>query len=253
MPLQEPRYRNSAGRLLAILTSFPKDKQVWDFLPELMTGTPGKSTQEKHQICSEELYEIQKLYHQFQQDMLDVSDHTRKETLSNLKNIYQIVYPAGVNQVARLLTESERTALQIVQTMIPEEDKLEKNDLDAIRESIASLRQLVEESDISPALRKALLELIRLSEESISRFNIRGASGLKRAFKSMLGEASSLYLSEAAKGKEAETEFAHSRVWQTIVSHIKTVDRIAGRILKYQPLLEKGFQLLLGAPDRFPI
>ena len=92
-----------------------------------------------------------------------------------------------------------------------------------------------------------------LMTDSISRFNIHGASGLKRAFKAMLGEASDLYLSEAAKGKEAEAEFGNSRAWQAIMRHIKTFDRVAGRILKYQPLLEKGLQILLGAPDRLSI
>jgi len=83
--------------------------------------------------------------------------------------------------------------LKVCATFIVQDAPIPKDDLEAIRASITNLRSQVESGSLPPALRKALLELIRLSEDAISRFKIYGARGLKKAIKSMLADAAELY------------------------------------------------------------
>ena len=241
-------YRNSAGRLLTLLSSFPNNQQIYEFLPGLITGNPGKSQWDKQQLSVIALMELDKLYREFLQDMADaqISDEQRNVLLSGLNHINQTVYPMALNGQMRLLTETEKSLLEVCATIIPQEDALEKEDIDKIRESVASLRSLVEEGEISLTLKKALLELIRLTEDAINRFSIHGAKGLKRAFKAMLGEAGDLYASERAKGKEDELK--KSGVWSAISKHLRTVDSVVAKIQRYQPYLEKGLPILLGGP-----
>jgi hypothetical protein len=248
MKLQKPLKRNSAGRLLWLFSSYPQGHPLVNFLPELMTGNPGKTQAEKYQICYDSLVEIHELYRQFQQDMenASISDEQRKTILSNLQNLEELVYPGALTNNIRPLGETEKSVLQIAATFIEEEDELEKEDIDEIRESIAALRSLVEGSDVSPTLRKTLLELIRLADDAISRFNIHGARGLKRAFKAMLVEAMDLHSSENAK------ELENSGIWQKIRDLILKMGRVADRILKHRDLIEKAKEWLLTGPGQQP-
>lgn len=239
MPLPEPTYRNSAGRLLAILSAYPNDKQVIEFLPGLMPGvSENVRLRNKQQICFVALREIEELYQQFLDDManLQIPDLQRQVMLSNLAKVQQTVYPMALNNTIRVLNDAEKQMLEVCETMIPQEDTLEKEDIDAIRESIALLRELVEHGDVSSTLKKTLLELIRLAEDAISRFNIHGARGLKRAFKTMLSEAIDFYYSEGIQERE---ELKKTGVWQKMMNLVHTMDTVAGKILKYQPWLEK--------------
>jgi hypothetical protein len=249
MAANNPQYKNSAGRLLEILKRFPQNQQIIEFLPQVLGYDKGGNQQETQLICLTCLIELHKLYVQFREDMLDdrISDDERRVLLSGVKGIETIIYPIALNSNMRGLSEAEKALLEVCATRIPQEDALEQDDVEKIRQSVASLRSLVEQGDISPTLRKALLELIRLTEDAIARFHIHGARGLKTAFKAMLGEAIDLYATERTNGREAE--FKKSGVWQAIMRHLDTVDRVAARILKYQPVLEKGAQILLGGPQ----
>jgi len=247
MPIPEPQYRNSAGRLLAFIGSIPANNSLLETLPPLIGQTP-KSNQEKQQLGLMALMELHKVYLEFRQDMMDadINEKQREVLLKGLGSIEQSIYPMQLNGGMRQVTEAEISLLNVCATVIPEDGQVTKDDIEKIRESIAELRKVVEIGDISPTLRKALLELIRLSEESISRFNIHGARGLKKAFKAMLAESAELY-GMTASNADAEP-IRNSPIWATIVNHLKLFDSIASRLMKYKPLLEAGAQILIGGP-----
>lgn len=247
MSLPEPKYQNSAGRLLALIGNLPPNQAIVDMLPKYFGQSP-QSQQEKQQATLANLMEIHKLYLDFRQDMLDaeISDDQRNVLLTGLSSIGQSIYPMQLNNVFRAITDAEKSLLEVCATIIPQEGALTKNDIYTIRKSIASLRSSVEDSKISPTLRKTLLELIRLSEDAISRFNIYGARGLKKAFKSMLAEAAEVYAMTSDSVNQEELK--KSPVWKSIVGHLKTFDAVASRLLKYKPMLENAVRLLLGGP-----
>lgn len=82
--------------------------------------------------------------------------------------------------------------------------------------------------------------------DAIARFTIHGARGLKRAFKEMLADAAEFY--GMADPATERSELKSSATWAIIVKHLRTVDVVASKLLKYKPLLEGASQLLIGGP-----
>jgi len=251
MAVTQPEPRNSAGRLLALLLSIPKGQALLEVLPPLI-DVRTENRQGKQQAALMFLMEMHKVYLEFRQDMLEapINEKQCDTLLSGLASLEQALYPIQLNSGFRGVTEAEISLLKVCATFIAEELPITENDIEAIRNSIADLRTKVENGAISPTLRKALLELIRLSEDAISRFKIHGARGLKRAFKAMLADAAELYgMTDPEKNRE---EFQKSSVWLAIVKHLKTFDAVASKLLKYKPFLKGASQLLIGGPQEPP-
>jgi len=251
MPLKDPEYQNSAGRLLALLTSLKKNQNLIDEAPKIL-GEKADGAQEKQQLALSLLMEMHRVYLEFRQDMFDaeINDQQREVLLSGLSSVQQSLYPVQLNAGWREITEAEVSLLKVCATFIVQDAPITKDDLEAIRTSIAELRSQVESGSLSPTLRKALLELIRLSEDAISRFNIYGARGLKKAFKSMLADAAELY--GMTDSQKDATELKKSGAWGAIIRHLKLVDSIASKLLKYRPLLQGASTLLLGDSQEPP-
>lgn len=248
MRLPEPKYQNSAGRLLAILSVIPQGHSILTHVPNLF-GTNGATKQENQQACLAGLAEIHHLHLQLLEDMsvAEIGDAQRQVILSGLTGIRDAIYPTNLEQGFRGLSDAEKSLLEVAATIIPFEETIQKDDIDLIRASIAELRALVEDASIPAAIRKILLDLIRMSEDAISRFNINGARGLRKAFKSMLAEAAEAY---GLMGNTREREaLQKSGAWAAIVKHLKTFDAVSSRLLKYRGLFQAASQLLLGAPS----
>lgn len=247
MILPEPVYRNSAGRLLAILSAIPNGQLILDVVPRLF-GNSSTVNEEKQKACLAGLIEINNLYLEFRKDITEVSvnEQQRDVILSGLASIQQSIYPINLHSGFRALTEAEKSLLAVAATIIPQEDSLQENDIKAVRDAIASLRNLVEKGDFPKALRNALLELIRLSEDAISRFNIRGARGFKKAFKAMLGEVAEAYA--LASGAGESQEIKKSTAWTAILKLLTTIDAVASKLLKYKPILDQATNFLLSGP-----
>ena len=125
-------------------------------------------------------------------------------------------------------------------SMIPQEGEIEDDDKTKIAESIDQLRTTIEDSELPTSVRTALLEIVRLSRNSLDQYNIYGARGFKAAFKRMLSELMEVYLEQ---GPNAVNNKAW---WKQSIRHVKQFDAVAGRLLKYKPLLESAGTLCLG-------
>jgi hypothetical protein len=240
----KPAHQNSAGRLLAVLNASPAGQTYLDFIPRLFDSAET-SADAKRPVCLTGLVEIHNLYLEFLQDMNNpqLSDELREVILSGLINLKHSIYAHDLNAGYRAPTDAEKSLLAVAATIISKEAELEKDDIEKIRESITALRALVENADIEPQIRTVLLDLIRISENAISRFNIHGARGFKRAFKIMLGEVMDIYGMASVEGEREALK--DSDAWAAIVKHLRTFDEISSRLLKYKPLLENVSQLLI--------
>ncbi len=98
MAVQEPEFRNSAGRLLALLASVPKGKALTEVLPPLI-GVSPKNEQEKQQAALIFLMDMHKVYLEFRQDMLDanIKEQQRDTMLAGLGSLEQSLYPIQLN------------------------------------------------------------------------------------------------------------------------------------------------------------
>ncbi|WP_454061958.1 hypothetical protein [Candidatus Nitrospira salsa] len=191
------------------------------------------------------LVEIQRLHQQFIEDLNStpaLNNDQREVLLNGLTSIVQIFYVPAVNQPVRGITDAERALLKVCATSLPSEEELTPNDIEAIRLSIRELQEQVEKAEVSLTLKKILLELIRLSEDAIARYNIHGARGLKKAFKRMLAEVTELYYLD----KKEQENIKNSSTWKKVLKHLHKFDVITARLMKYQPMIEKVFQVLLG-------
>lgn len=245
--MRQPEFQNSAGRLHALLRSIPTGRSLLEVLPPLI-GVDSKDSKERQQATLRVLVELHQVFIEFCEDMriADISEQQREMMMKGLGSLRETLYPINLDGGLRPPTEAEIYLLKVCATFIEEDSPITVDDIDAIRASIADLRSQVDNSKISPTLRKALLELIRLSEDAINRFDIHGARGLKRAFKAMLIDAAELFgMVDPTTERE---ELKSSAAWAAILKHLRIVDSVASKLLKYKPLLETAGQLLIGGP-----
>jgi hypothetical protein len=153
------------------------------------------------------------------------------------------MYPASADQPIRSVSEAEKALLEVCATRLPKESIIEPEEFDQILQSINDLKECVSELEEGSILKTILLELIRLSEDAISRFNIYGAKGLKRAFKNMLAEVSEIYLQD----DEDVSEIKDTTSWNKATEHLKKFDVVAAKAMKYKPYIEKVSGFLIGS------
>lgn len=241
----EIKYQNSAGRLLAILQNLEEGQGLAQQLVPMMFGDKLPTETKGISINGvKALTELHKLYATFLQDLeeADMGDDERSVLQNGLTTLESLMYPSAINQASRKIEEAEKALLEVCATRLQKESPISEDDIAKIRQSIITLKEAVEENTTSDVLRTILLELVRLSEDSINRYNIYGAKGLKRAFKNMLSEVAEIYLQD----EENESDIKKSVTWTKVTNHLKVFDAVASRILKYRPLLEKASQFLIG-------
>lgn len=249
MPLPDPPYQNSAGRLLGILRALKRGGSALGNL-NAIAEKGAVSPAEQMAAAFSLLNAFQIAYVDFLRELQDhdMDNDQRELLLQGLAGLADAIYPRNLEAGFRAVTVPEEALLELCASkLLPQEIDLQESYVELIRKSIASLRTHVNDAKISPTLRKVLLELIRLSEDAISRYNIHGARGLKKAFKAMLGETIELYGSASdKKGREALQE---SAPFKAITKHLHLFDGIAARLQKYKPLLERGTLYFLGGPE----
>src|SRR6266516_2178939 len=138
MPIPEPVYQNSAGRLLAVLNAMTNGNAYVAEVPKIF-GTEPTSEDQRQQVCLAGLMEIHKLYLEFYEDMLEaqITEPQRKVLLSGLGSLRQSIYPIQLNAGYRAPTDAEKSLLEVCATILAQDSTLEKDDIAAIRESIS--------------------------------------------------------------------------------------------------------------------
>ena len=159
--------------------------------------------------------------------------------MEGTESIKSVVYPMNPQSSPTSLQAAQIALLRMAGTMLPPDGDLLESDEGNIRNSIEELRQVIENSEISKSARTALLEVVKLSRNALDQYTIHGARGFKKAFKRMLAELMEVYVTD---GKEV----VEQTWWKQAMDHLKLVDGIAGRLMKYKPLLESTTTLFLG-------
>ena len=242
---RQPKYPNSAGRLLAILESLKPNQQYGaQLIPLLLGEAVPKDGKDLSLAGVKAITELHKLYADFLQDLAnaDMSEEERTVLENGLSSLGNLMYPQAINQNIREVSEAEKALLEVCATRLPKEAVIDDEDIEVIQESINKLKESITELSANSILRTILLELVRLSEDSINRYNIYGSKGLKAAFKNMLSEVAEVYL----QNEEKESDIKSSPGWKRAVEHIRLFDSVASKAMKYKPLLEKAGQFLIG-------
>lgn len=248
MPKLAPQYENSAGRLLAIFSIITDNMTFSAWLRDCVPPNPTsikKHGEDVHMFIADSLFEVRRLFEVFWDDLKKaptMGDEQKLLFQKGLFDIYKRLSPSSITGAAPRLNDAQSSILQICASMLPRENGVEVSDLDAIQASVRELQKLVSSGDIGPVLKKSLLELIRLSEDTINRYNLVGARGLKVAFKTMLGEAMNLHGETErarAENKAGYEEHADDETaWKAIRAHFVVLDKVMVKVGEYLPVME---------------
>ena len=161
--------------------------------------------------------------------------------LEGLEPLKKIIYPPRLTQPATPLGQPLNALLNLCALGLPNENEIPGSEFDQIREALDSVRQLA--ANTKPAIRRPLLELIRLCEEAIATYEIRGAAGLRKALKQMWGEMSEIWgVPDSSDDESPEAE----SVWHSVRPLLILVDKVCSKALQYRPLIEFFIPKLLG-------
>ena len=247
-PPPTPEFNNSAGRLLVLLQALQSRNTYFDIVSTFYGANAQASNDFKAKAYLSFMALVGAAFDEFIHDVETspkIPDGTRPVIKDGLANLVGRAYPIQPNSAPPPMPEAEIALLRMAGSMLEIEAEMDQSDADCIRESIDSLRKALEDSDLSKNARTALLEMVRLSRNALDHYTIHGARGFKDAFKKMLADLMAVYLEE---GKEVSKE----PWWKTAIAHVKIVDSVAGRLLKYKPLLENVGILFLVSPDGIP-
>jgi len=238
--------RNAAGRLLHMLQLL-KDSNVGDVRTNAalsLTGTNigGLQFSEGTACAYLGLRTLQDAYVEFVSEMHDKYPIAKqKETLLlGLQPLKDSIYAPNLNEKFQTPSQDQFFILDACAKGLPEENEVTRTELDELREGLDTLRVLV--TGLKPALRKPLQELIRICEQAVAMYEIRGAAGLKKALKQMWGELAEIWSVEPS---DAAEEAEKDTVFQAVRNFMIKVDEVCSKALKYRPLIEAVLPKLL--------
>ncbi len=239
---EAPEFNNSAGRLLCLLKMLPSQHSYFETIVQFYGYKANAPTETKGRAYLDFMALIGRAFDEFIVDVetsTAIPEVTRSIIKEGLSDLINCAYPASPNNAARKLQDAEVALLRMAASMLAVEPPLHDDDVQTIRTSIDELQKLLESSDLKASARTAILELMRLSRNAIDYYAIHGAKGFRAAFKKMLADLMEIYLHE---GKEATKE----TWWTKAVDHLRKIDAVASKLLKYKPLLEGAQKLFLG-------
>lgn len=242
---EPPEFLNSAGRLLLLIRHL-KSPDINTYLQSAMVlfGLPKDSTTEyQSQFAIVLLGVLSSAYKEFLSDIKESSEIpevTKSIIIEGVSPLNEIIYPYNFGNTIRDITPSEVSVLRMAGSMLSKEGDPGELGKKEISDSIANLQETIDSTELPPSVRIALSEIVRLSRNAHDQYNIYGARGFKKAFKRMLSELMEVYLEQGAEKVKDEDW------WDQALKHLKTVDEVAGRLLKYKPLLEGVSTLVLG-------
>ena len=235
---KEPEFNNSAGRLLRLfqMLGSSQSKNHYDTIGAFFAGKQQGSNEFKAKSYLQFMSMLGKAFNDFISDVQTtekIPEPTKGVILGGINRLLSIAYPMNPTGVPAQLQDAEVALLRMAGSMLDQEPMLEESDTDAIRESIESLRKEIEESDVSKTAKQCMLEVCRLSRNSLDQYTIYGSRGFKDAFKRMLAELMAIYLDEG-------DEIKSKSWWRKTVDHAKLFDTVAAKLSKYKPLLESA-------------
>ena len=248
MSFPKPIYANSAGRLLAYVSSLAANRPATDIVPPLF-GLGGNTPEERQEATVHALGQIHSLYREFLEDVktATANEAQQKVLINGLAGLRGTIFPGNLQAGIRGATEAEKSLLEMAATMIPEDQLITDEEIVAIRKSIADLGTLLTDPTTSAAIQQLIREMVAISEAAIVKYNVFGARGLRRAFKKLLGEFAETF--GAQLNQQGRAEAKKSRAWTAVTNHLQIFDTITSRLSRCQPLLSIASAWLLDGPQ----
>jgi hypothetical protein len=230
-------FDNSAGRLLLLLRQLNVNGNYGQLINNLYV-IPGNSDHLKAKAFSHFVGLIGSAFEKFNDDLEGskvLPIETKTVIKSKFEYLYQVIYPSAIGAGVQKPTEEHTTMIRLAASMMEKESKIETDDLKNINSSIDEIDYLIQSAEINSDIKNALREICKISKECVDYYSIYGGNGFRDAFKRMLGELMDVYLAQDVKSIDEKPEW-----WNVAYKHILLFDKVASKILEYQPLLSSA-------------
>lgn len=241
--IERPRleYRNSAGRILRVLQAF-RGQNGSRPIPQVAPIFGVKATARAVHTAIDALWED---HDQLAQEILQFKDNPDQYALfksqlpSIEQSIHSLVIDSGGGSITTSVNNESVVALQFIAATMPKEGEVKEADIDSVRRAIAELRRQVDEAeDLTKTIREWLLELVRMMEDGLSRFEMRGGRGLRKELAAVIGEIVTRK-SWVQEVKRKET------LWEKLIGALDGMTTIANTAQAVGPLIEQAGPYLL--------
>lgn len=238
----KPKFNNSAGRLLVLLSLLKAGQSYIDQVHTLYEDVPI-SGHNKSRSFVHFMSLLEDVYETFRSE-LELTDKipvpTKELISSGLVNLPNLIFPGPSNNSVPGLTPAEASVLELAASLMNMEDELLETDEQEIRNSIERLHKAISASGVPDAARTALLEVVRLTRNALDQYRIYGIDGFRESFKRMLAELMDVYCREGADVRKTTW-------WSEGLKHVKLLDEIIARLSKYKPMIESATKYLSGS------
>ena len=225
---------NAAGRLHRVLKPLVGQAgqrqldQVASFFG--VPPRPGKFEQalsdlwKQYELLAEDVAELQ------QSRPRDYA--TYKSKMQFIQESLHSIFLVGKTAVNVNVNDAAVASLEFMASGLPIEGDVPESDLDQLREALEALRSQVEQAtDISPTLRKWLLELTRAMKDGLERFAIRGARGLSNELSVVIGEL-------ARRHENRQELKTHKGLFDQLKNVVELFDKVTAVAERCAPALE---------------
>lgn len=247
------QYNNAAGRILAVLERVKAVKNPMEFAGFCKALGVEKSWSSALTAVTD----LQDEFETLRSEIEGITDNPAKVDLfkTNLAEIEASVRGFHLqmrdNRCQYNIHDSAVVALRFIAADLPQEADADPDDLGRIRDVVSELQKEIEDSDtFGPMVREWLLSLVRIIRDSLDRFAVRGARGMRRQLSSLVGE---LYMNygQAQKVKEQTPG-----IWQKIMTGLDRMAKLSSLMDRLKPGIGMGLKgltwiknLALPAPD----
>jgi hypothetical protein len=231
-----PEHRNSAGRLLGLLHMLDSQESYYATIAAFYGEKPAGNVRhpDAGHLYISFMQILSSAHYKFMDDLSTteaIPPASKDVIVDGLSKLGEIVHPNNPNDAPRPLQEAEAALLKMAGSMLPEEAELGDDDREKLQSSTEELKQAISDSELPKSVRRALLEVVRLSRNAIDHYTIWGGRGFRTAFKRMLSELMEVYL------QEGTSEPKDKPWWRQALEHVALFDALAARLLRHKPLL----------------
>lgn len=184
------KYNNTAGRLLAIfeimLQKGADTDETMAVLARATGGTKGLGQLLERAVSVNDAFTKVKC-------MIKAKEPQRADLLLRGVNSFRPVVSftglrAPWGEAKREFTKESLYSLELCASLLPKEDEIPEDELQAIADATNELFEQVEKSDIDPILRGWILKLLSEIQESIGNYQIFGAEAFRESMSYLVGE-----------------------------------------------------------------
>jgi len=136
----------------------------------------------------EECNELQKLIDEVKSDNPFKYDLWSQILLGVNTSLATFICNSAQNSCGFMIDEDSLNNLQLIAVDLPVEETVPEDELETIRQLCDNMRkEVLASSTFSKLLKRWLLDLLSLMQESIDKYRIRGSRGLRKRFREMVG------------------------------------------------------------------